>query len=69
MIKWKDLEKSPPPIGVEVWLTNWKTFAIGKRIQIRNKSEWNYKTVMLHDATHWCGLDDFNAQVMPDAMQ
>lgn len=65
MIDWKDIEKTPPPIGVEVWLTNWKTFAIGKRIKIRNSVQWNYRTVLLHDAVAWCPVKDFEALVMP----
>lgn len=65
MIAWKSIVEDPPPLGVEVWLTNWKVFAVGKRVKVRNAVQWNYRTVLLHDAVAWCPLEDFKASVMP----
>lgn len=63
MVNWKDIETNPPPLGVEVYLTEGKTFCIGKRLKIRNRSEWNYKTIMLENAKFWCRLEDFQEAV------
>jgi len=63
VIAWQDIEKNPPPFGRNVVITDWKTFCTGRREKIRNKAEWNYRTVMLVSATHWCELEDFNNSV------
>lgn len=65
MIAWQDIYKNPPPFGRDVVITDWKTFCIGRRVKIRNSVQWNYRTVLLHDAVAWCPLEDFKASVMP----
>ena len=67
IIHWKSVTDNPPPPEVFVWLTNWKSFGLGKRVSVKkgNKDDllWNYKDIMLHDAIAWCKKEEFETVV------
>ena len=69
-MNWKSIVRTPPPENILVWVTDWRTFSLAKRILVaRGKKKeygWNYRSMMVPGATHWCTREEFEGAVSPD---
>lgn len=70
---WRDIKTDPPPVEQLVWVTNWRAFALAKRVPVQKgkkvEYQWNYRSVMLPDAVSWANRKDFENAVIPEGME
>lgn len=69
-MRWRDIASDPPPIERLVWVTDWRTFVLAKRIPVSRgkKTEclWHYRGPMVPLAVSWCERSDFEGVVIPE---
>ncbi len=72
-MKWRSIAGSPPPEGLLVWVTDWRSFALAKRVTVsegrKKVARWCYRSLLIHGAEAWCTREEFETAVFPEGRE